>query len=121
MRLLLDNGEATGPCREKLLRQSSNKKRANSCQLLELSSCKLSCSRDKTVMEKRDYVGTETSHGVSGKIHVHPQSLEWVEHDSAAGGKPCYNTILGSVRLQLKPLRPEKVKNTGLTKVLLRM
>ena len=43
-------------------------------------------------MEKCNYVGTETSHGMSGKFHVHPQHSQWVEHDSAAGGKPCYNT-----------------------------
>ena len=42
MRLLLDNGKATEPCRKKLPQPASNKTRANSCQLLELSSCKLS-------------------------------------------------------------------------------
>ena len=43
-------------------------------------------------MEKHNHVGTEMSHDVSQKIHVHPQRFQWVEQDSAGGGKPCYNT-----------------------------
>ena len=70
-------------------------------------------------MKKCNHVGTETSQVVSGKTQVHPQSLHWVEHDSAAGGKLCYSTkiyynsavcpvtIEASLAIKIKKLSPE--------------
>ena len=73
-------------------------------------------------MEKRNHVGTEMSHDVSQKTHVHPQHSQWVEQlvvNLAITQK--FTIILGSGRLQLKPLWLEKVEDTGLTKVLPRL